>query len=110
MKFGNIVCVCVSSCHIVFLIPCRLYELVSGKHVEKRDEEGAEGLRYAHRQVKEENTSLTVQSEGETVKNKKSEWKERGDEGRRERVMCLSALVPVLAAYHTLYPMALSGQ
>lgn len=93
----------------MFLILCRLYELVSGKHEEKQDDEGVEGLRYAHRQVKEENTSLTVQKERETVKNK-SEWKERGDEGRRERGMCLSALVPVLATYHTLHPMALSGQ
>ena len=92
------------SCHVVFLIICRLYELVSGKHEEKQNEGRVENLRSAYRQVKEENSSLTVQREGET---RKSEWKERGDE---ERVMCLSALVPVLAAHHTLYPMALSGQ
>lgn len=91
----------------------RLYELVNDKHEDTEEKQGKGGMegigsfKSEHKQVKEEDSSSIIQSEGERGQNIKREW---DDEDVRGRVMCLSALVPVLAAYPTLHLMANSGQ
>ena len=80
-------CIAVAAIHKYMCILCRLCELG------KQEETGE--------------SSMAVRGEGEGVR----ELEDRdGSGGLRDRVVCLSALIPVMAAYASLHPMVHSGQ